>query len=217
MPNTMKTLAIVSRKGGAGKTTISTHLAVAAEALGIVSALFDLDPQASAAIWADHRGESFPAVMPAQYPRLASLLKQAPSGSRACHSRHAAGGRHYSQRRRRACRRDPYSLPPLRARSGRYRGLGADCPRRRQVAVRRHQRGPHSGDRGRGDARRPPRRWCRGCAYRAASPQGVLRAHAGRPNGNQTSQRQGRRGKSALCCCGFVRKLACYIENKLPS
>lgn len=77
MANTMKTLAIVSRKGGAGKTTISTHLAVAAEALGIVSALFDLDPQASAAIWADHRGESFPAVMPAQYPRLASLLKQA--------------------------------------------------------------------------------------------------------------------------------------------
>lgn len=73
----MKTIAIVSRKGGAGKTTISTHLAVAAEGLGIATALFDLDPQASAALWADHRGESFPAVMPAQHPRLLSLLRQA--------------------------------------------------------------------------------------------------------------------------------------------
>jgi chromosome partitioning protein len=73
----MKTLAVVSRKGGAGKTTISTHLAVAAEGLGIATALFDLDPQASAALWADHRGESFPAVVPAQHPRLPSLLRQA--------------------------------------------------------------------------------------------------------------------------------------------
>lgn len=77
MSISMKTLAVVSRKGGAGKTTISTHLAVAAEALGIATALFDLDPQASASLWADHRGEGFPAVMPAQYPRLVALLKQA--------------------------------------------------------------------------------------------------------------------------------------------
>jgi chromosome partitioning protein len=73
----MKTLAIVSRKGGAGKTTIALHLAVAAEAYGIVTAVFDLDPQASAAIWADHRGEQFPAVVPAQAPRLSGLLAQA--------------------------------------------------------------------------------------------------------------------------------------------
>lgn len=77
MTTSMKILAIVSRKGGAGKTTISTHLAVAAETIGIATALFDLDPQASAALWADHRGESFPAVMPAQHPRLVALLKQA--------------------------------------------------------------------------------------------------------------------------------------------
>ncbi len=73
----MKTLAIVSRKGGAGKTTIAVHLAVAAEAYGIATAIFDLDPQASAALWSDHRGEPIPAVVPAQAPRLPALLAQA--------------------------------------------------------------------------------------------------------------------------------------------
>jgi chromosome partitioning protein len=73
----MKTLAIVSRKGGAGKTTIALHLAVAAEALGIATAVFDLDPQASACLWADHRGEQYPAIVPAQAPRLPALLEQA--------------------------------------------------------------------------------------------------------------------------------------------
>ena len=73
----MRTIAIVSRKGGAGKTTLATHLAVVAEAAGLRAALFDLDPQASAALWADHRGSAFPAVLPAQAPRLAGLLAQA--------------------------------------------------------------------------------------------------------------------------------------------
>lgn len=72
-----KVLAIVSQKGGAGKTTLATHLAVTAESFGLVTAVFDLDPQASAAVWADSRGESFPAVHPAQAPRLAGLLDQA--------------------------------------------------------------------------------------------------------------------------------------------
>ena len=73
----MKVLAIVSRKGGAGKTTLAVHLAVAAERHGLATAVFDLDPQASAALWSDHRGEAIPAVVPAQAPRLASLLAQA--------------------------------------------------------------------------------------------------------------------------------------------
>lgn len=72
-----KVLAIVSQKGGAGKTTLATHLAVIAESYGLATALFDLDQQASAAVWADKRGESFPAVVPAQAPRLAGLLDQA--------------------------------------------------------------------------------------------------------------------------------------------
>jgi len=73
----LKTVAIISRKGGAGKTTLALHLAVAAEACGIVTAVFDLDAQASAALWADSRGDPMPAVKPAQGPRLPILLEQA--------------------------------------------------------------------------------------------------------------------------------------------
>ena len=73
----MKTLAIISRKGGAGKTTLAIHLATAAEAAGLTTAIFDLDPQASVVLWADRRAGKSPAVIPAQAPRLATLLGQA--------------------------------------------------------------------------------------------------------------------------------------------
>ena len=73
----MKVIALSSRKGGAGKSTIAVHLAVAAEVAGLATAVFDLDPQASAALWSDHRGEPTPAVVAAQAPRLRALLKQA--------------------------------------------------------------------------------------------------------------------------------------------
>jgi len=39
----VKTIAIISQKGGAGKTTVAIHLAVAAEQRGMNTALFDLD------------------------------------------------------------------------------------------------------------------------------------------------------------------------------
>jgi cellulose biosynthesis protein BcsQ len=45
----MKTVALLSQKGGAGKTTLALHLACAAKAAGLASAIIDLDPQASAA------------------------------------------------------------------------------------------------------------------------------------------------------------------------
>ena len=47
----MKTVAILSGKGGSGKSTIALHLAVAAERRGYSVAVLDIDPQASAATW----------------------------------------------------------------------------------------------------------------------------------------------------------------------
>jgi len=73
----MKTLAVVSQKGGAGKTTISVHLAVAASRSGLTVALLDLDPQATAATWADWRGGENPAVVAAPYSRLAATMEEA--------------------------------------------------------------------------------------------------------------------------------------------
>lgn len=73
----MKTIAILSQKGGAGKTTIALHLAVAAELAGKSAAIIDLDPQASAAGWGDHRGADKPAVVSSQAARLPQVLQAA--------------------------------------------------------------------------------------------------------------------------------------------
>jgi chromosome partitioning protein len=73
----MKTISIISQKGGAGKTTVAVHLAVAAERRGFRTAIFDLDPQASAASWSDKRENPSPAVVSAQAARLPNLFEQA--------------------------------------------------------------------------------------------------------------------------------------------
>ncbi|MGK7934545.1 MAG: ParA family partition ATPase [Xenococcaceae cyanobacterium] len=73
----MKTIAIISQKGGAGKTTLALHLAVAAELDGQRAAVIDLDPQASAASWGDSRSEDNPAVVSAQAARLTNVLEAA--------------------------------------------------------------------------------------------------------------------------------------------
>lgn len=73
----MKTIAIISQKGGAGKTTITLHLAVSAEQTGRSSAIIDLDPQASATGWKDHRNVDVPAVVSAQATRLPQVLDTA--------------------------------------------------------------------------------------------------------------------------------------------
>ena len=73
----MKTVAILSGKGGAGKTTLAVHLGVAAERAGRTTAIIDLDPQASALTWKDNRENDTPAVVSAQASRLPQLLKTA--------------------------------------------------------------------------------------------------------------------------------------------
>lgn len=58
----MKTLAILSRKGGTGKTTLALHLAVAARASGLSTVVADLDRQHSAMAWRRLRGGDDPRV-----------------------------------------------------------------------------------------------------------------------------------------------------------
>ena len=72
-----KILAVISEKGGAGKTTVCVNLAVAAEAHGLATVIFDLDPRANSTVWGDARESKIPAVVPAQAPRLPILLQQA--------------------------------------------------------------------------------------------------------------------------------------------
>jgi chromosome partitioning protein len=63
----MKRIALVQQKGGAAKTTLCVHLAVAAEQDGRRTAIIDIDPQASASnVWGGARGEKAPPVAAAQ-------------------------------------------------------------------------------------------------------------------------------------------------------
>lgn len=73
----MKTVAIISQKGGVGKTTIALHLAVAAELDGKPAVIIDLDQQASATTWKDLRADDSPVVQPAQANRLGIILDEA--------------------------------------------------------------------------------------------------------------------------------------------
>jgi len=57
----MRVIAVVSRKGGAGKTTLTAHLAVAAEASGHGPvAVIDTDPQDGLAGWWNARQTQTP-------------------------------------------------------------------------------------------------------------------------------------------------------------
>lgn len=76
----MITLALVSQKGGSGKTTIATHIAAAAVQAGYITVLIDIDPQATAAAWGDWRSESGaadPEVIVTPPARLARTVEDA--------------------------------------------------------------------------------------------------------------------------------------------
>ena len=75
--NAVQTVALISQKGGAGKTTVALHLAVAFAASGRNTAVIDLDPQASAANWADRRQAELPVVISAHASRLQHEMRRA--------------------------------------------------------------------------------------------------------------------------------------------
>jgi chromosome partitioning protein len=73
----MHTIALISQKGGVGKTTLAIHLATAFEAHGRQTLLVDLDPQTSAAEWKDARQAERPYVMAVPPSRLTKTLETA--------------------------------------------------------------------------------------------------------------------------------------------
>jgi chromosome partitioning protein len=74
----VKVIAVLSEKGGAGKTTVAVHLAVAAQLAGLDTAVIDLDPQGSAADWSDRRGVAPEAVAipPVRLEKLLADLRE---------------------------------------------------------------------------------------------------------------------------------------------
>ncbi len=76
----MHTIAILSQKGGTGKTTLALHLAVAAVKDRKSAVIVDLDPQASASGWKDTRTQEAPVVVPTPSTRLSQALEAAYKG-----------------------------------------------------------------------------------------------------------------------------------------
>lgn len=73
----MHTIAIVSQKGGAGKTTLAINLAAAAERSGFTALVIDTDPQATASQWSAWRQGLPPEVIDSAPPRIAAKVEAA--------------------------------------------------------------------------------------------------------------------------------------------
>ncbi|RYB01341.1 ParA family protein [Lichenibacterium ramalinae] len=72
----MKTVVLASQKGGAGKTTLAAHLAVAIEQAGDGPAvLIDTDPQGSLSAWWNSRAAETPTLAPSTIAELPTRLK----------------------------------------------------------------------------------------------------------------------------------------------
>jgi chromosome partitioning protein len=72
----VKVISILAQKGGSGKTTLATSLAVAAQTAGKSVAIIDLDPQATACKWGDRRNAD-PVIISIQPARLSNALATA--------------------------------------------------------------------------------------------------------------------------------------------
>ena len=72
--NKLKALAVVSQKGGTGKTTLAVNLAVHASMDGLNVAVIDCDPQRSAAGWWGIRQHEWPTLIERPAHELPSIL-----------------------------------------------------------------------------------------------------------------------------------------------
>ncbi|NKJ01654.1 cellulose biosynthesis protein BcsQ [Novosphingobium sp. SG707] len=73
----MTIIAIVSQKGGSGKTTLSVNFAAAAEAAGAIALIIDTDPQATASQWGAWRADKPPEVIDSAPPRIQAKVEAA--------------------------------------------------------------------------------------------------------------------------------------------
>lgn len=73
----MHKVAVISQKGGSGKSTLSLHLATEATRAGKKALLIDLDPQGNATRWAGRRGDLPPDVSAESPAALDTVLTDA--------------------------------------------------------------------------------------------------------------------------------------------
>lgn len=69
----MRTIAVIARKGGSGKTTVAVHMALAAHLRGKKTLLADADPQRSSSVVLKARRGAGPVVEETSGPRLFSV------------------------------------------------------------------------------------------------------------------------------------------------
>jgi len=73
----MRTIAVIARKGGSGKTTVAVHLAIAAHLRGRKTLLADADPQRSSSTVLRGRGGSGPSFAQTSGAELCRLQRVA--------------------------------------------------------------------------------------------------------------------------------------------
>jgi chromosome partitioning protein len=73
----MRTIAIASRKGGTGKSTIAAHLSVLGNSNDSPALLIDIDPQASLTFWQELRQADTPAIVNTDAKHLGATLEAA--------------------------------------------------------------------------------------------------------------------------------------------
>jgi chromosome partitioning protein len=73
----MRIWSFVQQKGGSGKSTICTNIAVHAEENGETVLIVDLDPQSSATLWHSERGTNKPNVLDAIPDKLTNIVESA--------------------------------------------------------------------------------------------------------------------------------------------
>jgi chromosome partitioning protein len=77
MEAAMRTWSFVQQKGGSGKSTICTNLAVCGEDQGETVLIVDLDPQTSATLWHSERGTNKPLVLDGKPDKLTQIIESA--------------------------------------------------------------------------------------------------------------------------------------------